>query len=344
MSTKVPDTTFPSPEEVNSHPCITASRWLEKIDESVSIISVCQDSNNPSLVIFNIILVGAFLFTPTLKILSVDEDTSYGTNNVVCPLALGHYKNPEIPINTNCTVWHGQLVFDVGTQINNYTSCNTIEFELEMQGTVPQAYGVSFTNQTFNTFYTWQKGILPKPIGMAYENNNLIVYFNYEGNANCSCNIECSSPQGVSYDIKFCPGETQSISLYQNPDSTDPFSVLINLRDTLGNESALNFQSIFNVIPMAPIVSKGAKPKRVEININNVSENGKNIDTEVMYQIWKFEGTTNNSRIWKDWSKFNWNYFVDYDVIPGQTYGYAIKFKGILGDISKLSTWSTVTT
>lgn len=344
MSTKVPDNVFPSPEEINEHPCITAARWLEKVDEQVSIVSVCQDSNNPSLVIFNIILVGAYFFMPTLKITSVDGDSSYLSNNISCSFALGHYKNPELPINTGCTVWHGQLVFDVGSVIPNYTTCNKIDFNLSMEGIVPQAYGVSFPNQTFDVNYSWQKGILPKPISLAYQNDRLVVYFNYEGTTNCNCNIECNTPQGVSHNIQFCPGETQQVTLYQNPDSTDPFSVLINLKDSLGNESSINFQSIFNVVPSAPILSVGSKPKRVEINIFNTSVNGINIEDKVMYQVWKYEGTKNNAKVWKDWSLFNWNYFVDYETIPGQTYGYAIRFKGVLGDISKMSDWSIITT
>lgn len=343
MTTKVPDTVFPSPEEINPHPCVTADRWLNAVPEQVEIISVCQDSNNPSLVIFNIRLVGAFLFTPTLYILSVDGDVSYEANLSRGIFALGHYQNPTIPINTNCSVWHGQLVYDVGTVVNNYTSANTILFELEMAGVVPQAYGVSFPNQTCSTLFTWNKGVLPQPIGMTYTNGILNVQFNYQGSTNCNCSIQCVAPQGVTQNIVFCPGETQSVSLYQNPDSTDPFSVLIKLQDTLGNVSSVDFQTIFNVVPAKPILSIGKKPKRIGIAIARESISKVAIEPAACYQILKYEGSPNNKVVWKDWNDSSWNYFVDYQVRPGYTYGYAVKFKGQLGDISTTSEWTTVT-
>jgi hypothetical protein len=189
MVTKISDENFSGPSEINLHPCLSSSRFLNAVDETVIITQVCQDSYNTSLVVFNISLVGAFLFTPTLKIIAVDEDTSYETNNVTCPIAVGHYQNPIIPINTNCVTWHGTLVFDVGSKIPNYTTASNIIFRLDMDGAVPQAYGVSFPNQSFSTTYSWQKGVLPVPISLTYNGNVLGIVFQYEGNRDCSCNI-----------------------------------------------------------------------------------------------------------------------------------------------------------
>lgn len=341
--TKISDINFMSPEEINQHPCITSDRYLHTVPETVTVTQVCQDSYNTSLVILNIVLVGAYLFSPTLKILSVDGDTSYSSNGIIAPFALGHFKNPDLPINTNCSTYHGTLVFDFGRVIPNYINAQTIVFRLEMFGQVPLAYGVSFPNQTCSFTYTWTKGILPQPISLTYEGEQLGVVFEYRGNIDCSCNIQCVAPTGVSYQMNFCPGERQIVTMYQDPNSTDPYNILIQLSDSIGNLSNLEFQGIFNTMPKSPIVSIGYKPKRALVNIFKESANGVPILKESQYQILKYHGSRSNYTIWKDWSDVDWNHFIDYDLIPGEKYGYAVRYKGIFGDISRLSEWVEVT-
>jgi hypothetical protein len=345
MSTKIPDENFDGPTEINQHPCLTASRWLNAVPELVTVTRCCQDVYNTSLVIIDITLVGTFFFTPTLKIISVDGDTSYGTQEVVAPIAIGHQKNSSLPINTNCNTFNGTLVFDFGKVIPNYTSAQSITFELFMQGTVPTSYGVSFPNQSCSDTYLWNKGVLPSPVNLEYDQyGNLSVIFEYKGGVDCSCNIQCSIPSGVSSQITFCPGERQSITLYQDPDQTDPYTVLLQLSDALGNTSNLEFQSLFTTTPKSPIVLSDIKPKRINVFISTQSANGIELDNKAQYQIFRYAGNKSNYKIWKDWSSINWNSFVDYDVIPGQKYGYAVRFKGLFGETTKLSNWSEVTT
>jgi len=341
--TKIRDENFSDPSEINMHPCVTSDRWLNAVPETVVINQVCQDVYNTSLVIFNISLVGAFLFSPTLKITAVDGDVSYSTNSVSAPFAQGHYKNPEIPINTNCATWHGQLVFDVGSVIAEYLSAATIEFVLEMQGQVPLSYNVSYPAQTAVTTFVWNKGIIPSPVNLTYVEGSLGVTFEYNGEVDCACDISCSVASGVTQNITFCPGEMQTVILYQDPNSTDPFSVLIQLSDTIGNNSSLEFQTVFNTEPKPPIVTKGDKPKRVSVGILKQSANNVEIDAVVQYQVLKYVGSPANATVWKDWSRHDWSNFVDYDVLPRQSYGYALKFKGLFDDESQLSEWSEIT-
>jgi hypothetical protein len=341
--TKISDENFPRPQDINIHPCVTADRWLNAVPESVIIHQVCQDVYNTSLVILNISLVGSYLFTPTLKIVSVDGDTSYASNGVLGTFALGHYKNPPIPINTNCQTWHGELVFDIGRTIPDYLRANEIEFRLEMAGQIPLAYGVSFTPQTAITNYVWTKGVIPSPVNLTYFQGNLGVTFEYKGNEDCSCEISCSTSTGVSQSISFCPNESQTVVLYQDPNSVDPFSVLVQLADGLGNQSNLEFQTLFNTLPKKPIITAGSKPKRINISILKESANSIQVNNEVQYQVLKYIGSPSNYYVWKDWSRHSWNSFTDYDVLPGQLYGYALKFKGLFGDESKLSEWTEIT-
>ena len=341
MGTKIRDEDFKSPTEINRHPCFTSDRRLRKVDESVTITQVCQDSDNPSLVIIDYILIGVFQFTPFCKITRVDNDTNYEINNVTAPLAIGHFKNPPIPIETNCQTFHGQIVFDFGHVIPNFLSAREIEFTLGMIGQVPRAYGVSFPDQTPTDDYVWMKGVLPNPVNILYSNGNLLVVFEYNGNRDCSCNIQCVTPSGVNQDVLFCPNQKQSIILYQGDLNGDPFSSLVQVRDGLGNTSDFNVQSLIGVNVRPPTISVGTKPRRVEVSISRQSRNGTKLEN-VEYQIYKYQGSPSNYRLWKDWSFRNWELFVDYDVIPGEAYGYAVKYKGKFQDISLASSWAEI--
>lgn len=344
MSTKIPDTSFSGPNEINSHPCMASSRWLNLVPETVNITRVCQDSSNPSLVIIDFTLVGVFLFTPSVKILSVDGDTTYTSNNIIAPFAVGHFKNSTVPINTNCNTFYGTLVFDFSKSILNYTSAQVIVFELVMDGQVPSAFGISIPNQSCSDIYTWNKGVLPSPVGLTYDNNgNLSISFEYKGNIDCTCDIQCFIPSGVSTEINFCPDEVKQVTLYQNPNQADPYSVVLQLSDSLGNLSTLEFQSLFTTKPKSPIVMSDTKPKRVNVFISKESQNSVQIENKAAYQIIKYEGSKSNNKIWKDWSTADWNSFVDYEIIPGQKYGYAVRYKGIFGEVSKISDWAELT-
>jgi hypothetical protein len=333
------DENFPTPEEINLQPCATSDRFLHAVPSSVQINQICQDVYNTSLVILDITLVGPFLFTPRLIIGEVDGTLL----DVEAPFALGHYKNPVLPINTNCQTWFGQLVFDVGSVVPNYLAASRIGLNLYMDGQVPQAFNVTFPNTSVLYSMFWDKALIPSPINMVYVNGNLSVTFEYLGELECVCDISCSVATGVSQEVSFCANEQQSVTFYQDPNSIDPYSILIHLRDQNENESNLSFQSVFNVVPKAPVVIQGKKPKRLEVNITKASANNVEVDSEVQYQTLRYEGSPDNFIIWKDWSDKNWTNFVDYNITPGQKYGYALRFKGRLGDESHRSNWTEVT-
>lgn len=341
MSTKIRDENFLTPAQINELPCFTADRWLNKVDESVTITQVCQDSDNTSLVIIDFVLVGTFYFTPYCKILSVDG-IDYTSNNVSAPLAIGHYSNPAIPIATNCQTFHGKLVFDFGSVIPNYTTATEIVFELGMIGQIPQSYGVSFPNQDCSDEYTWTKGVLPSPVSITYQNGNYNVVFEYAGTKDCSCSIQCIVPSGVSNNVQFCPNEKQTISVYYGDLSIDPSTFIIQLSDSIGNSSVLSVQPLFGVSPIAPSVSLLDNPSRIEVSITPRSINGIELE-DVLYQIFRYEGSVSNYNIWKDWSNRS-SIFIDTDILPNKTYGYAVRYKGKFGDMTQLSTWYSVTT
>jgi len=340
--TKILDINFPSSEQINSLPCFASDRHLEKITESVTVTQCCQDPDNSSLVVIDFVLVGAFYFVPYVKILKVDDDSTYETRGITAPLAIGHFKNPDIPIDTRCLTYHGQVVFDFGSVIPDYTTCTTIEFELGMIGQVPQAYGVTFPTQTPTDRYSWQKGVLPIPVAISYANGNYSIVFEYKGNRNCSCAIQCVVPSGVSNNIQFCPDETQSITTYVGDLTDDPSTILISLRDSVGNLSVLELQPLLQVKPATPIIASQSSPSRIEVGITKTSTGGTYLEN-VQYQILKYEGTANNYIVWKDWSNRQNLTFIDTEVLPYKTYGYAVRYKGAFDEISNLSDWNSIT-
>lgn len=341
--TTVRDEDFLNPTQINSIPCYASDRMLKKVDESVLVTQVCQDSIDTSLVIIDFVLIGAFYFTPYCRILRVDNDITYENEQVFAPLALGNFRNPEIPINTNCNTFYGQIVFDFGEVIPNFNSAIEIEFELGMIGQIPQAYGVSFPNQTPTHTYVWQKNVLPVPISVSYFNGSYNVTFEYNGRLDCSCAVQCVIPSGVTQNIQFCPDQRQTVNIYYGDLSQDPTTMLIQLRDGIGNLSQLEVTPLVGVKPASPIVTLQDNPRAAFIAAYPNSIGGQFLE-DIQYQIIKYYGTQNNYVVWRDWSsKFN-SAIVDTELLPNKTYGYATRFKGKFGEVSNLSDYFIINT
>ena len=346
----VPDSEFPTPTTLNAFPCITADRYLNAVPELLEITAVCQDSNNPSLVIIDFNLVGSYEFTPVCRVV-VDylysKTSPRSGKNIVqkiyaeAPLAVGHPLNPLIPINTGCGVFHGRIVYDFSAVLPNYTSQSSIEFELVMNGSIPLTFNVTFNPQSPSDSYVWNKGKLPTPISLSYDRGLLTTQFYYDGTQNCSCRIQCIVPSGVSNNLVFCPDEKQTIVIEQGDLTQDPYTFLLRLEDTLGNVSNVEVQSLIGAEPIKPVTIKKTNPRCVEVSINAVSVLGKEIKNS-SYQVIKYVGTRGSYKIWKDWSSYGWSRFIDTDVAPNTKYGYAVRFKGDLGDVSSYSEWAEI--
>lgn len=342
MTVRIRDQDFMPPSVINLMDCFSSDRYMHSVAEQVTILQVCQDPNNPALAIIDFSLVGAFLFTPLCQILSVDGDDSYTRNGVIAPLAIGHYRNIDVPIDTHCSTISGSLVFDFGKVIPNFMACRNITFRLTMMGEIPQSYGLSFPTQAPIAVYSWDKGSLPSPIGLSYVDGNLQVIFEYNGDTNCSCQMQCLTQSGSNQDIVFCPGQRQSFIIEQVL-SGDPFAFAIQLRDGIGNSSTLNGQTLLYTDVMPPIVGYTRTDPHIKISIPVLALNGQSLE-DVEYQILKYYNTVSSYQIWKDWSERPSSVFVDYDVLPGQVYGYAVRYRGRFNDVSNISSWTTVVT
>lgn len=342
MTIKISDDNFPSHTTLNLLPCMSSDRYLKKVEEVLVISRCCVDPNNTNIVIIDFSINGVYLYMPTLYILSVGGDISYEDDGVTAPFIPSHYASSSVPVNTNCAVYHGQLAFDFGNAIPDFLKEAEISFKLVMAGSLPQSYGIESPDLSVSQIYNWSKGITPRPINLSWYNGNLQVVFEYEPTRDCSCNIQCSLPTGVSQEIILCPDKRQEVVISNIELNGNPQNLIIQLKDSVGNLSELIVQGLLGVTPQTPSISKFMDPKRVEISINRQDVLGNNL-TNVEYQLLRYEGSSNNYRIFKDWSFSDWDYFVDYDVIPGKTYGYSVRYKGKFQDTSNFSDWAEVT-
>jgi len=340
---------FIGPDRLSKLPCVVCNRFLEKVSEKIVILNVCQDEQNPSVCWITFTLNGVFNYTPTLSILKVDEDGSYKDRNVKAPIFLSYYRNTvnSLPINTNCETKTYILAFDFGTVIPNFLGASVVEFDLIMDGIMPDALNIpdfAELTKTIKDSKVWTKGPTPNPYRLVYSSSNskLFIYFDFNDNLPCSCNIQCASISGNLNSIQYCPDKISRVTVdYAQGD--DPQSILLRFSDSYGNYKNLDIYPLMGTTPATPSVSILSNPKRIEISINKRSVNNSAIGDRTAYQIWRYDSSISSASIWKDWSYRDHTTFVDMDVIPGNTYGYAVRFKGQFGEESKISNWASKT-
>lgn len=355
-NTKVPDDKFLSHEVLNKMPCVASDRFLQKVPEFVEVVSCCQDELNPSIVYIEFKLNGVFNYTPRISksgkvgcmILRVDDDTSFETNKVVAPIFLEYHRsNPKsLPLNTQCKTRTFILAFDFGQVIPNFLGAKEVKFRLRMEGVLPARLKFQkFQKLEKSVFhnYNWKKGPTPNPYRMDYdpEREKLMVYFQFQQGIPCHCNILCESISGNPDLVQYCEDKTSRV-IVDFAAGQDPGQLLLQFSDGFGNTSDLDIQPLVKVLPASPSAYTKEKPRRVEVGINRMSVGGTKLDDGVAYQIWKYDQSISSARIWKDWSFRNYSSFSDTDVIPGRTYGYAVRYRGKFGEESLLSGWSTV--
>jgi hypothetical protein len=332
---------------LNKLPCVVADRFLEKVDEVVEVLNVCQDEYNPSVVWMTFSLNGVFDYTPTCWILEVDGDKSFTSNGIKAPIYLSYYRNTisALPINTNCQTKTYILAFDFGVVIQKYLGSSDIKFKLEMAGVLPANLDIpdfKDLSKTISHTYGWSKGPTPNPYALQYNNETkkLSIYFDFNSGYPCTCNIACQAISGNINSIQYCADKiSQLVVDYKLSD--DPQTILLKFSDPLGNFKNLDIRPLTNIRPVAPMVSYLANPKRVEIGVSKSSLGGAKLEDSA-YQIWKYENTDGTLAIWKDWSYRDNTAFTDMMVVPGNTYGYAVRYKGKFGEESALSDWTTI--
>ena len=336
--TRIPDSQFRDPAQLNLIPNLSSSRVFRGVPGSFSLGNVCQDSDDPRKILIDFSLAGYGVDRLEVSILSVDGDTSYATSSVIAPIILSDARNFRFPISYSQGPVSGKVVADFGIAIPELLTKTIIIFRVsafDRAGSVLSSVD-----------YTWSKANLPRPVGMNYSNGSLQFLFQYDGEQNCSCDIQCVIPSGVTTNLTFCPEQTQTINLEQVLDG-DPFNFSIVVRDALGNTSTLNSTTILNVVPQPPSLGIAQKDRHNApvgtILVNPQSTN--NIEIKYRYyQIIRYESTPNNYQIWKDWTDSPETVLYDDKLKIGKDYGYAIRYKGEYNDITEFSSWAILST
>jgi hypothetical protein len=336
--TRIPVSEFRDPAQINVLSNLASTRQFRGVTGAITIGDVCQDANDPRKVIIDFTSVGLAVAALQVNILAIDGDTSPATSGLVAPIAQSDIRNYRFPITYSQGLTSGKIVADFGFAIPDFLEKSIIIFSvsaLSSEGTV-----------LFTAEYTWVKANLPQPVGLNYNNGLLQVMFQYAGEQNCACSIECVSPSGVTANINFCPNQVQTINL----DTTlngDPFDFSIIVRDGLGNSSNITTSALLNVVPQPPSLGITQKDRhnspRGSILVNPLSINNNEIKYKY-YQIVKYESTPNNYFIWKDWTDNSETLLFDEDLKINKTYGYAIRYKGEFNDISEFSSWAILNT
>jgi len=355
-NTKVPDNEFLSHEILNKMHCVASDRYLHKVPELVEVLECCQDELNPSIVYIKFKLNGVFDYTPRITktgkvgcmILRVDNDTSFQRDKVVAPIFLNYHRSDpkSLPLNTKCKDAIFTLAFDFGTVIPEFLGAKEIIFRLRMDGILPSRLKFQkFQKLEKSVFddYNWKKGPTPNPYRMDYDpdREKLMVYFQFQQGIPCHCNILCESISGDPGVVQYCEDKTSRV-IVDFVAGNDPGQLLLYFSDGFGNTSSLDVQPLVKVLPSAPSAYKKEKPRRVEVGFSRMSVGGTKLQDGIAYQIWKYDQSISSARIWKDWSYRAYSTFSDTDVIPGRTYGYAVRYRGSFGEESLLSGWSTV--
>ena len=350
--TKVSDDKFPTPDMLNKIPCVGSDRYLVSVPEYVKIINVCQDEYNPSVVYMDFKLNGVYNFKPSCWITRVDSDTSYAQKTARAPLFKEYWRSdPKLTdkdyINTACKTKTYTLAFDFGSVIPQFLESSRVYFSLRMDGTLPEELNLpDFRNleKRVEDSYEWDKGPLPNPLYLDYDSSaeKLTVYFEFEDGIPCTCNILCQTVSGSLNDIQYCEDKVSRVTLdYAGGENID--DLILQFTDGIGNNTTMKVEPVVDLKPNKPSVIHLANPRRVELGLRRITESGKKLKVSTAYQIWKYTDSISSAVIWKDWSLQEPGTFIDMDIIPGKTYGYAVRYKGEYEDLSILSDWVTVT-
>lgn len=327
-------------------PCTAAGIGGVFVPEELTILEVCQDSNDLGIVYIIATIRGVYAYTPQLEV-------SWNGNSAVFDAQyIPGYKGEGVesfPIDNKCQTKTVTLAYNLGSVIEEFKTVAELGLHLTFNGTSDLISESEVINQTFQSSnpsaeYTFIKGLTPTPYKVYFDNvtDKFKVQFVGLGDKPCICAIDCAVPTQEDLDIAVCKDEAQEVTINKNSIVGDPSEAQITFIDSVGNQSTLDISIAVGMTPRRPQALHQTEPDHVRVTFAPISKNGAKIDN-VAYQIVRYKGTSDSAKIWKDWSKQPISSFVDADVKQNNKYGYAIRFRDDFGGVSNLSDWATVT-
>jgi hypothetical protein len=347
-------------------PCLAAGVGGYIVPERIVINNACQDPDNVNILYMEVAINGVFDYTPSLDVLYIDENNHESVSNVSSRFIFdykGSNQSPsEFPISTNCDVEGAPssmtvlLAWDVGLQINNFNSLPEMTLRLSMGGEFDtDLFAQDIIDEISEIFqssdpveeYLFIKGPSAVPYALYYDEDTDELKLQYAGLGNipCVCSINCGDLTVDGQTLEICDDEIQEVSVTTASVVGDPLNISITFTDAIGNITDLSAHLVHQTIPRNPeAFFTDHFGDCVQVVPFFVSSNGKVIDMKkVTYQIWKYTNTEDNVELLQDWSTKRWTTYFDREIRLGNTYGYAVRFKGEFGEPSFLSSWRKVT-
>lgn len=346
--------------------CLASGFGAQIIDESCTIIEICQDPDNLNIVYLKMSLAGAFVYDISVSAFWTDSDENTYSVDLDSSF-IPNYKNTGISslqVDPSCGEAQFTMAFGCGSKINDFASLSTITFQVSTVGqptgdlvedllahgvdqeTVDELSSEVLVSQNPSDTKDLEKGITPDPYLISWDPVTSEMQIQYLAfvDTPCSCSINCATPDETDFPIEPCEDGTQTITTQTNSIIGDPTDVNIKFVDSLGNTSSLDVHAMAGVRPVAPSALLKGPPRHAQISVFYKSINDAIINSDKVYvQIWKYVGNPGNAKVWKDWSEYSWKTVFDKDIKSGKTYGYAVKFKGQFKEESYISSWATIT-
>lgn len=245
------------------------------------------------------------------------------------------------------------FIFQVnaGNRIPNWSSTNNLNISVFLCKT-----GEHFNRSKiiYTHIFSYNKGPLSPPVSIRIDGNNAILTFKGLPGTSCACYSDCIPSSGLNIICKDSPIEvTEKITT--SDDRCMDFDFIFT--DSNGNENSFTIPVVKKVKPLRPFLTlKGPKPnRRLIIGVNFLTYTLRDIyECISAYQIERFIGSEKNKEIFSDWKKLTsfkrGTILGDSEGIHTEDrlktqvkYGYRVRYKGLYGDISEWSDWSTIT-
>lgn len=224
------------------------------------------------------------------------------------------------------------------------------------------------SNQFVGSGGLFDKGYTPPPVTIVNHNDGVGIRLVFDSSvfnsSGCVCNINCSgavflgAPVGSQGPIVVCPiTDGYAIDIVMDTTGVDPVPISIEYTDAQGNVSTTEIGSIGAIEPqtLSYVTGQESGVDYIEMGIPFLTTAGTGIRDDVsMWQIERFVTNEANSQLIIDWTVaepvtrptqflYRTGDVARISLTSGTTYGFRVRYRSALGEISPWSGWITVT-
>ena len=270
---------------------------------------------------------------------------------------INNYPVSIIPQNDYPFVIHSssKMIFkfqvNAGAILPDWFSTNVLNIVLFLNEAV---HYMERAKIVYHSTYLYNKGPSKPPVSIRVDGNKAILSFKGLPGTSCGCYSDCIPSTGLTILCKDEPFEIEQ-EITTSDDQCMQFSFVFT--DANGNQNNFTVPVVSKVIPLKPFLTlKAPKPNRRNIVcVSFLSHTLRDLyDCLDSYQIEKYIGTEKNREIFSDWKPVLSNKkgtiisdaegtHMDDHIKTGVKYGYRVRYKGVYGDFTEWSDWTTIT-